>query len=217
MPEPGSHAYDVRRRELRDQYDQQGVPDKNATQAANEELQGGARTGSRASSTDRVDGPLGERGGGGQNPGAGIALRTSAFSDHDMIPARYSKDGDNVPPVLEWSGVPDGTVELVLLCEDPDAPGGTYLHWLVTGIDPSATAISESEPAGATAWTNGYGERGYGGPQPPVGDDAHRYFFRLYALGSPFDLPVGTGLDEVKSSLEDKALAAGTTVGLFAR
>jgi Raf kinase inhibitor-like YbhB/YbcL family protein len=146
-----------------------------------------------------------------------IELRTSAFSDHDLIPARYSRDGDDVPPALEWSGVPDGTAELVLLCEDPDAPNGTWLHWLLTGIDPSTTSVSDSVPAGATAWRNDYGDEGYGGPQPPVGDDAHRYFFRLYALSEPFDLPVGSALAEVKQALESRTLASGTVVGLFAR
>lgn len=216
MPEPGSKAYEVRRRGLRDQLDQQGIPDSNATQAANEQLQGGRRTGSAANATDRVVGPAGETGGGG-DPGAVMPLRTSAFKDHGMIPDRYSKDGDDVPPPLEWSDVPDGTVELVLLCEDPDAPNATFLHWLVAGIDPGTTSISESAPAGATAWRNDFGDEGYGGPQPPVGDEPHRYFFRLYALREPLDLPVGTPLEDVKGALAERKLATGTVVGRFAR
>lgn len=161
-------------------------------------------------------GPAGETGGGG-DAGNVIQLHTSAFNDHGMIPARYSKDGDDIPPPLEWSGVPDGTVELVVLCEDPDAPNGTWLHWLVTGLGADTTSISESNPAGATVWRNDFGDEAYGGPQPPVGDEAHRYFFRVYALREPFDLPVGTALDQVKDALEARKLASGTVVGLFAR
>lgn len=216
MPEPGSKAYEVRRRELRDQLDQQGIPDGNATQAANEQLQGGRRTGSAANATDRVAGPAGETGGGG-HPGAVIPLRSPAFNDHAMIPHRYSKDGDDVPPTLEWSDVPEGTVELALLCEDPDAPSGTWLHWLVTGIDPQTTSISEQVPPGAVEWRNDYGEEGYGGPQPPVGDEPHRYFFRLYALRERLDVAVGTPLDQVKASLEQRSVATGTLTGRFAR
>jgi len=80
---------------------------------------------------------------------AGMELRSSAFSDHDFIPRRYARDGENLSPALQWAGVPDGTAEL-LLCEDPDAPSGTFLHWLVAGIDPGATGVGEGEtpPAG---------------------------------------------------------------------
>src|SRR5436189_84636 len=132
--------------------------------------------------TDRAGGPYGEGSGGGE-PGAVIDLRSPAFSDGALLPARCSKDGGNVSPALEWSTPPDGTAELVLLCEDPDAPGGTFVHWLVSGIDPGTTTIAEGqEPPGSVSWQNGYGETGYGGPQPPIGDDAHRYMFRLIAL-----------------------------------
>jgi len=93
---------------------------------------------------------------------AGMELRSSAFSDHDLIPRRYARDGENLSPALQWAGVPDGTAELLLLCEDPDAPSGTFLHWLVAGIDPGATGVGEGEtpPAGAsgpTASANGAG------------------------------------------------------------
>lgn len=76
---------------------------------------------------------------------AGIELRSPTFSDHNLIPGRHAHDRDNVSPALQWSGVPDGTVELVLLCEDPDAPSGTFLHWLVTGIDLTATGVAEGQ------------------------------------------------------------------------
>ncbi len=149
---------------------------------------------------------------------AGIQLRSPAFSDHDLIPRRHAHDGGNVSPALQWSGVPDGTAELVLLCEDPDAPGGTFLHWLVTGIDPASTGIGEGQtPPGGQEWPNGFGEKGWGGPQPPVGDDAHRYFFRLYALGQPVRLPAEPGIDDAHRAVDNTASASGTTVGLYQR
>lgn len=148
--------------------------------------------------------------------GSTLTLRSSAFTDSAFIPARYSKDGGNERPDLEWSGVPEGSQELVLLCVDPDAPAGTWLHWLVTGIDPATTRLDPQSPAG-TEHGNDYGEHGYGGPQPPVGDDAHRYLFRLYALGEPFGAPEPGDADAVRSWLDGQALATGTLTGLYQR
>jgi Raf kinase inhibitor-like YbhB/YbcL family protein len=149
---------------------------------------------------------------------AGIELRSPAFSDHDLIPGRHAHDRDNISPALQWSGVPDGTAELVLLCEDPDAPSGTFLHWLVTRIDPTSTGVAEGQvPPGGQEWINGFGKKGWGGPQPPVGDKPHRYFFRLYALPQPVRLPAEPGADAVHHAVDDAALASGTTVGLYQR
>jgi Raf kinase inhibitor-like YbhB/YbcL family protein len=149
---------------------------------------------------------------------AGIELRSPAFGDHEVIPGRHAHDRDNLSPALEWAGVPEGTVELLLLCEDPDAPSGNWLHWLVTGIDPAVTGTGEGQPpAGGQEWVNGFGERGYGGPEPPIGDKAHRYFFRLYALAEPVRLPARPKVADVHSAVDDSALASGTLVGLYQR
>lgn len=217
MPTPGSHRYDVQRTRLRAKLDDEGVNDQKADAAANEILQRGNDAVSPAARTDRAAGPYGESTSGG-DPGAVVDLRSPAFNDHTVIPGRFSREAGNTSPPLEWSDPPEGTVELALLCEDPDAPGGTFLHWLLTGIDPSVRSLAEGEaPAEATQWENGYGERGYGGPQPPIGDDAHRYFFRLFALDAPLDLEPGTDLAEVRAALDGRRLATGTLVGLFAR
>lgn len=216
MPTPGSHSYDVQRARLRGKLEDEGVNDRNADEAANAILQKENDAVSPAARTDRAAGPYGERGGGG-DPGAVIDLRSPAFNDHTLIPGRFSLDGDNLSPPLEWSDVPDGTVELALLCEDPDAAGGPFLHWLVTGIDPSRRSIGEGEQPPGTSWPNDFGTRGYGGPRPPVGDDPHRYFFRLYALDSPVGLAPGADLDAVHAALDERRLATGTLVGLFAR
>ena len=216
MPTPGSHGYDVQRTRLRGKLEDEGVNDQNADEAANAILQRDNDTVSPAARTDRAAGPYGEAGGGG-DPGPVIDLRSPAFSDHTLVPGRFSLDGDNLSPPLEWSDVPEGTAELVLLCEDPDAPGGTFLHWLVTGIDPSVRSLAEGQDPPGTSWPNDYGGRGYGGPRPPVGDDPHRYFFRLYALHSNLELAEGADLDAVHAALEERRLATGTLVGLYAR
>ncbi|QMV24564.1 YbhB/YbcL family Raf kinase inhibitor-like protein [Streptomyces sp. SCUT-3] len=147
---------------------------------------------------------------------SGIELKSSAFADHDIVPRRYSKDGDDVSPPLTWSGIPDGTAELVLVCEDPDAPSGDFLHWLVTGISPDSDGVAAGgTPAGGTPRRNGYGDTGWGGPRPPAGDPAHRYFFRLYALPEP--LPRDVPEKEIRSRAAHLATASGTLVGLYQR
>ncbi len=147
-----------------------------------------------------------------------IELRSPAFNDHAPIPPLFSKDHENVSPPLEWSGVPDGAVELALVCEDPDAPGRTFVHWVLSGLDPSLTGLAEGEvPAGAVQGSNDYGETGYGGPQPPVGDPAHRYFFRLYALSDALGLSPGASAEDLRRAAEGKELGRGTLVGTYQR
>ncbi|NHC14588.1 YbhB/YbcL family Raf kinase inhibitor-like protein [Motilibacter deserti] len=216
MPEPGSHAYDVQRARLRDEIDNSGNPDANATDAANRELRGDSPVPSPHAETERAGGPLGQRDGGGGDPGNVIGLRSEAFSDGSFIPGEYAKDGGNQQPVLEWDDVPDGTTELALLCVDPDAPVGTWLHWLVTGIDPSTRRVEPGADVGIEHG-NGYGEQGWGGPQPPVGDEPHRYVFRLYALAEPFAAPDPSDADAVRSWLDDHSTATGTLTGRYQR
>lgn len=149
---------------------------------------------------------------------AGIELKTSAFDDGAFIPRRYTKDGENVSPDLSWSGVPDGTSELLLLCEDPDAPSGTFVHWLVTGIDPASSGVEAGQtPRGGQPRLNGFKESGWGGPLPPAGDKAHRYFFRVYALAEPVTLADNASADDVHAAVVGPQLASGTLVGLYHR
>ncbi|PZF94928.1 YbhB/YbcL family Raf kinase inhibitor-like protein [Micromonospora deserti] len=149
---------------------------------------------------------------------AGIMMRSPAFNDHDRLPDRFSRDGGNLSPPLEWSGVPDGTTELVLIVEDPDAGRVPFLHWLVTGIGAGSAGVPEGGvPLGGREWPNGFGTTGWGGPQPPRGDDPHRYFFRLYAVDQPLELPDAPQADDVHRALVDKEFASGTMVGTYAR
>jgi Raf kinase inhibitor-like YbhB/YbcL family protein len=216
MPEPGSHAYDVRRARLRGRIDDKGTPDRHATEEANRRLRGPVPAASESARTGRAAGPAGEAAGPRGDAGNVIPLRTRDFSDHAPMPARLAKDAGNAAPALEWADVPDGTEELALLCVDVDAPNGDFLHWLVTGIAPHVGAYDPADPVGHD-WPNGYGERGYGGPLPPVGDDAHRYVFRLYALPEPFGAPPTADLGDIRAWLDDHALATGTLVGLYQR
>jgi Raf kinase inhibitor-like YbhB/YbcL family protein len=149
---------------------------------------------------------------------SGIQLRSPAFDDHAPIAKRYARDGENASPALEWSGVPAGAVELAVLCEDPDAPSGTFTHWVLAGIDPATTGVADNEtPPGAVVGTNDFGELGYGGPQPPVSDDAHRYFFRVFAVSEPLGLAPGCSGDDLRRAIGGKELASGTLVGLYQR
>ena len=212
MPEPGSHAWEIERNRLRSQLEDEGINDQRADEEANRRLRGDTPHPSPSMETERAGGPLGANPDPG-SPGNVMRLRSSAFNDDDTIPRHHAKDGGNEPPELEWTPAPDGTRELALLMEDPDAPRGTFLHWLVTGIDPTATTLADS----GVQHENGFGEQGYGGPMPPVGDDAHRYVFRLYALGEPFAAPDLTNADALRTWLDDHALATGTLTGLYAR
>jgi Raf kinase inhibitor-like YbhB/YbcL family protein len=149
---------------------------------------------------------------------ARIELRSLSFGDDQPIPARHAKDHDNLSPALEWSGVPKEAVELAVLCEDPDAPRGTFTHWVLAGLRPSVTGLAEGEhPAAAVAGRNDFGQVGYDGPMPPVGHGPHRYFFRVFAASAPLGLVAGASADDLRRALEGKELASGTLVGTYQR
>ncbi|WP_188195238.1 YbhB/YbcL family Raf kinase inhibitor-like protein [Nonomuraea sp. SYSU D8015] len=149
---------------------------------------------------------------------AGVMLRSTAFDDHAMIPYEYSHEAGDVSPPLQWADVPGEAAELALVCEDPDAPTGTFAHWLVAGIRPD---ITELEPGAElkeyVVGRNDFGAEGYGGPHPPPGDNPHRYFFRLYALAAPTGLPDGFDAADFRRAIEGNVLASGTLVGTYGR
>lgn len=147
-----------------------------------------------------------------------IELRSPDFEHLGVIPGRHAHDAGNVSPSLEWVGVPPDAVELLLMCEDPDAPGGSFLHWLVTGIDPHAGGVPEhATPAGGLEWPNGFGENGWGGPAPPPGDGPHRYVFTVYALSARGDLPDAPTVEDIYRAADAAMLERGTLVGLYER
>lgn len=115
-------------------------------------------------------------------PAGSMTLTSPAFAEGDTVPVRFTCDGEDVSPPLEWSGVPAEASELTLTLSDPDAPGGTFVHWAVSGIDPASTGVAEGGvPAAGTEQPNGFGGTGYGGPCPPEGDSPHRYVFTIAA------------------------------------
>lgn len=224
MPDPGSHGYDISRTRLRAEYDDQGIPDQHADDAANRDLQ---REHPPRPVGARAGGPRGRRGTSRGDPSieesatpmsTELMLRSAAFSDHALIPDRYCYETGNLSPPLEWNEPPAGTAELVLLCEDPDAQGDTFTHWVVTAIPPESSAVAEGElPDSARVGRNGFGEVGWGGPRPPVGDDPHRYFFRLHAVDRQLDVRDGATAEDVHNAVDGHILATGTLVGRFGR
>ena len=147
-----------------------------------------------------------------------IRLTSPAFAPGAPIPQRFTCDGEDVSPPLEWSGVPAGTGSLALLVEDPDAGDGTFVHWTLFAIAPSDTGVPEGELSpGAREGENSFGDRGYGGPCPPEGDPPHRYVFTLYALRKPPELDAGASPGQVRAAIADQAIARGRLTGRFER
>lgn len=140
-----------------------------------------------------------------------LKLTSRAFGLNGTIPEKHSKDGGNISPPLEWTGVPEDTTSLTLIMDDPDAPAGLFTHWIVYGIDRRTTELSEHLPQtvqlpnGARQGMNGFGEIGYGGPKPPSG--THRYFLHLYALDTDTDMPPGLTRQEIDGAIHGHVIA----------
>lgn len=146
-----------------------------------------------------------------------MKLTSPAFQNQGTIPARYTCEGSNINPPLAIDEVPESTQSLVLFVDDPDAPAGTWNHWIVYNIEPRTHAIAENSiPAGALQGTNDFGRLGYGGPCPPPGS-AHRYFFKIYALDAQLDLLPGARKSVVEQAVQDHILAQAELVGLYQR
>jgi Raf kinase inhibitor-like YbhB/YbcL family protein len=147
-----------------------------------------------------------------------IRLTSPAFASGAAIPPRFTCSGDDVSPPLRWSGVPAEARSLALLLEDPDAPGGTFVHWTLFALAPTTTGLGAGEvPADAREGKNSSGDEGYGGPCPPEGDEAHRYAFVLYALRSDPGLEAGADPEQVRDAIAGRAVARGELVGRFER
>ncbi|HWD07841.1 MAG TPA: YbhB/YbcL family Raf kinase inhibitor-like protein [Actinomycetota bacterium] len=147
-----------------------------------------------------------------------LTLTSPAFAHNTLMPIKYTCDGDNVSPPLEWSGLPDGTAELVLLFEDADGPGGTLVQWIVIGLDPGAGGLEEGKiPAGAFGGKNDYGRVDYAGPCPPVGK-AHRFIFTLLALSGASGLTERADpREDLPYALSGKVLGQAQLTGKYAR
>jgi len=145
-----------------------------------------------------------------------IQLTSPAFDEGEPIPQQYTCDGADVSPALNWSGVPDGTQNLTLIVDDPDAPGKTWVHWVVYDLPADLDGLQEGSFAGGVQGSNDFGNTSYGGPCPP-GSSAHRYFFKLYALDTQLDLDTGATKAQVEEAMQGHIIAQGQLMGTYSR
>jgi Raf kinase inhibitor-like YbhB/YbcL family protein len=147
-----------------------------------------------------------------------IHVSSTAFAEGQTIPKKSTADGTNVSPPLAWDAPPAGTKSLALVCEDPDAPRGTWTHWVLFNLPADARKLDEGAkpPAGAVQGTNDFGKVGYGGPSPPPGKP-HRYFFKLFALDNQVDLPAGAKRQQLLDAVKGHVLAEGQLMGTYGR
>jgi Raf kinase inhibitor-like YbhB/YbcL family protein len=159
----------------------------------------------------------------GEAEGAKRALdvRSSAFKEGGAMPARYTCEGLDISPPLTWSSVPNGTRSSALIVDDPDAPRGAFVHWVIYNLPPDTQRLpgdvpnQRTLPSGALQGMNGAGSIGYTGPCPPNG--THRYFFKVYALDTELDLGARATKEEVVSAMEGHDLAEGRLLGTYQR
>ena len=152
------------------------------------------------------------------------SLSSDAFQNNGQIPPKFTCDGDDVSPPLRWDKPPETAKELALICDDPDAPVGTFTHWAIWGIPPELPGLPEAVPkmetpgavGGAKQGTNDFRKVGYGGPCPPRGKP-HHYHFRLYALDAAVDLKPGSTKANLLKAMEGHILAQAELVGLYSR
>lgn len=151
-----------------------------------------------------------------------MQITSTAFAEGQPIPDQYSCAGPDVSPPLTWSNAPAGTKSFALITDDPDAPMGTWVHWVIYNLPPTTTALAENTPRspelpnGAKQGVNDFGRTGYGGPCPPRGKP-HHYHFKIYALDTPLDLKSGATKKELLKAMNGHVLAEGQLVGTFQR
>ena len=153
--------------------------------------------------------------------GSAMKLETSAFSQGQAIPQQFTCDGQDRSPALNWSGAPQNTKTFALIADDPDAPAGTWVHWVIFNLPASANSLPEAIPqtdtaAGGTQGRNDFGKIGYNGPCPPPGKP-HRYFFKLYALDTTLNLNVGAKKADVERAMQGHILAHAELMGTYQR
>ncbi len=150
-----------------------------------------------------------------------MTITSTAFTNGGMIPAKYTADGPDISPPLAFSGIPAGTKSIALICDDPDAPRGTWVHWVLYNLPATITKLEEHVPTqptlanGAKQGRNDFGNTGYGGPAPPSG--THRYFFKLYALNTALNLAPGATKAQLVKAMNGHILAQGELMGKYKR
>jgi hypothetical protein len=153
-----------------------------------------------------------------------LTLSSTAFGNAAAIPAKHTCDGPDVSPALTWTGAPPNVRTFALIADDPDAPGGTWVHWVLYNLPGKTSGLPEAlskmdtpvETPGALQGKNDFGRNGYGGPCPPPGKP-HRYFFKLYALDAPLMLKAGVRRADVEKAMEGHILAKAELMGTYTR
>ncbi len=152
-----------------------------------------------------------------------MEIRSPAFFIGNTIPFKYTCDGDNISPPLQWESPPQGTNSFALILDDPDAPDGTFTHWVVYNLPADTRELQEGVAKhpklhkGIMQGKNSFGDVGFGGPCPPKKDGAHRYFFKILALDQLLDLPPGASKEQVMAAMEGHVLDAAEVMGRYAR
>lgn len=150
-----------------------------------------------------------------------IKVTSSAFEEGSLIPEKYTCDGQNISPPLVWTSVPEATKTLALICDDPDAPLGTWVHWVLFNLPASISQLPEDVPPdkelenGAKQGKNSFRKIGYGGPCPPR--SKHRYYFKLYALDTELNLKAGVKKKKLLKAMEGHILGQGQIMGRYSR
>jgi Raf kinase inhibitor-like YbhB/YbcL family protein len=159
---------------------------------------------------------------GGMEEVRAMEIKSSVFKAQEKIPSKYTCDGADVSPPLSWADVPEKTQSLALISDDPDAPVGTWVHWVIYDLPadtrelPEGVAKKETLENGAKQGTNDFRRIGYGGPCPPHGP-AHRYFFKLYALDTKLGLPPRATKKDVEKAMKGHILGQAELIGLYKR
>ncbi|TDW75100.1 YbhB/YbcL family Raf kinase inhibitor-like protein [Kribbella pratensis] len=159
-------------------------------------------------------------GGSGKEPAVtaptSITVTSPVLRDGEAIPSKYTCDGKGISPPLAWTGTPAGAKALALVVDDPDAPRGTFTHWVLLDLDPGTSSITEgTTPPGAKQANNSAGKPSYYGPCPPSG--THHYRFTVYALSKATNLADGAGLDEALEAIDAATIARGRLTALYSR
>jgi len=157
----------------------------------------------------------------GKAPKMSIQVTSSAFADGGSIPSKYTCDGADVSPPLKWNSVPDTTKSIALIADDPDAPRGTWVHWVVYDLPASLRELPEKVPAekilgnGGRQGMTDFKKIGYGGPCPPSG--THRYYFKIYALDRMLEIAPGATKAQLLKAMEGHVLAEGQLMGKYTK
>lgn len=147
-----------------------------------------------------------------------LKIHSPVFGTNEFIPQRYTCDGENISPPLEWSGLPQRTQQLAIICHDPDAPLPLgFTHWLIYGIEPTINQIAQAGGSQFTQGLNSANQPGYTGPAPPKGHGLHHYYFWLYALDTKLELKANLKREQLLKEIADHVIEQARLVGVYER